>query len=392
MEFLMKTRTLILYLYILALPILLSLPGCSSKIKGMSDFSYVRDGWDMFRNSEQGQSHDTISIGQPMELLWRKEFGGRIYGSPVINNGLGVLPALDKRLYYFNPETGSEIGSFKMDASVGASPSISENLLYVAEEKTDGRVRCININSGREVWVRRLGDVSSPIVISDRLVFVGNYRGTFFCLNSLTGEINWVIETNSPIRGGAAVSEDCVYFGSTNGFAYCVNLTDGSVKWKFETERAIHTSPAVSTVCYITSTDGNLYALDAATGDLLWKFATDGQIFSSPIASHEAAYFGSNDGRLYSISRAGRLIWQFDAGSIINSTPLVTSGSVVVGTGDGRIVFLERSTGEIMKEFVAKSGVRSTPVYYNGKVYVACTEKRLYCFGQPDSSRAEMAL
>lgn len=365
--------------------------GCSSSIEGIKDFSYVPHGWDMFRNSDEGVSHDTIDLAEDLELIWDAEFDGRIYSPPVINNGLGVLPTLDENLYYFDPATGAEIGSVEMGSAVSAAPALAENLLYIAEEKEDGHLRCININNGKEVWKRETGDVSSPIVISDRMVFVGNFNGTFYSINRLTGETNWTVETGKPIKGGAAVADGSVYFGSTDGKVYCVNLTDGEILWTFDTGQAIYTSPAVTTTCYVTSTNGNLYALDASTGYLIWRFPTEGQIFSSPVASRNAVFFGSNDGYLYSVSRSGRLRWRFAAGSIVNATPLVTSDRVVAGTGDGRIVSLDIEDGGIRREFAARSGIRAAPVYYGGNVYVACTEKRLYCIGQPDSTQAEMA-
>ncbi len=365
--------------------------GCSSSIEGIKDFSYVPHGWDMFRNSDEGVSHDTIYLADNLELLWDAEFGGRIYSPPVINNGLGILPTLDENLYYFDPVTGAEIGKIEMGSAVSAAPALAENLLYIAEEKEDGRLRCININNGKEVWKRAIGDVSSPIVISDRMVFVGNFNGTFYSINRLTGETNWTLETGKPIKGGAAVANGSVYFGSTDGNSYCVNLTDGEVIWRFKTGQAIYSSPAVTTICYVTSTDGNLYAIDAFTGYLMWRFPTEGQIFSSPIASRDAVFFGSNDGYLYSVSRSGRIRWRLAAGSIMNSTPLVTADRVIVGSGDGRILIIDREDGNIYQEFPAKSGIKAGPVYYGGNVYIACTEKRVYCIGQPDTTQAEMA-
>jgi outer membrane protein assembly factor BamB len=366
--------------------------GCSSAIRGFREFRYAPDGWNMFRNGPTGYQDVTSTIRPPVSLIWGTKLKGRLHATPIVNGSLGVMPALDRRIYLFDPETGAKRGRIKTQSSSSSSPAVAENLLYVASESGDGRLRCFNINSGKTVWVQDLFDVSAPIVLHDRVLLIGNYVGEFYCINRYTGDINWSYRVSGPIVGGAAVADDKVIVGSSDGHLRCFNLDDGELVWEFGAGRAILSTPAIGEYCYVTSTDRHLYAIDLQTGDEVWRFETGGQVFSSPVLDNKAVYIGSNDGCLYSVSLdRGNLLWQFRTGAIVNSTPLVLSDAVVFGSGDSHIYFLDKLTGDEFYRFRTKSRIVSSPVYYRGRVYLACSERWLYCFGNEASESATNA-
>lgn len=356
--------------------------GCSSGIKGFRDFQYAPDGWNMFRNGPTGYPDIASSIRSPVSLIWRTKLKGRLHATPIVNGSLGVMPALDRKIYLFDPETGAKRGRIKTKSSSSSSPAVAENLLYVASENGDGRLRCFNINSGKLVWVHDLSDVSAPIVLHDRALLIGNYDGEFYCFNRYTGDINWSYRTGGPILGGAAVANDKVIVGSSDGYLRCFDFEDGEPVWEFSADEAILSTPAIGEYCFVTSTDKHLYAIDLLTGVEAWRFETGGQIFSSPVLDNEAVYFGSNDGCLYSISNdGGNLLWKFRTDAIVNGTPLVLSDAVVFGSGDSHVYFLDKHSGDEFYRFKTRSAIISSPAYYKGRVYVACSERWLYCFG-----------
>jgi outer membrane protein assembly factor BamB len=389
-EFLMTRCGVKLFSLSLLLTGAIVLSGCSSAIKGFRDFRYAQDGWNMFRNDPAGYQDVTSTIRPPVSLIWGLKLKGRLYATPIVNGSLGVLPALDRRIYLFDPETGAKRGRIKARSSSSSSPAVAENLLYIASENGDGRLRCLNINSGKVVWVQDLSDVSAPIVLHGRALLIGNYAGEFYCFNRYTGDINWSYRTGGPIIGGAAAANGKVIVGSSDGYLRCFNFEDGELIWEFAADEAILSTPAIGEYCYVTSTDKRIYAIDIITGNEAWRFETGGQIFSSPVLDDEAVYFGSNDGCLYSISSYdGHLLWKFRTDAIVNGTPLVLSDAVVFGSGDSHVYFLDKHSGDEFYRFRTKSAIVSSPVYSRGRIYMACSDRWLYCFG---SKAAEAAI
>ncbi len=393
MEFLMrltqKNITLICILAVLSLAVV----NCSGRLVHVKDFSYTADGWDMFRNSTDGNAFDT-TLGDVNTLLWSRKISTRAYGTPVVNNGLGVIPGVDRRILLFDPENGKGIGKIKIKSSSSSSPAICENLLYVASEKGDGRLRCINLTNGRLVWERQLGDISAPLILDEGSLLIGNYRGEFYSINRFTGEIEWSYSTDGAIRGGAAVFGGKALVGSSDGKLYCFDSSTGDSLWSFDSGAAILSSPAVdSAACYVTSFDGILHAISIKTGEELWRFRTLASLLSSPVIDRSAVYFGANDGGFYALSKDdGLLIWLFQTETIINSTPLVGSDAVMFADGDGTVYLLDKFAGGKLFEYKTGFSIRSSPVFYRGKVYVVTTEKKMFCFGsQPVSVSANSA-
>jgi len=361
---------------------------CSRSISKIDKFQSHDNGWSMFRNNPSGGSAD-VSLAGIDSLIWTTGFRGLIYASPVISDGLGVIPALDKRVYYFDPETGKGIGRIKTKSASSSSPAIAENLLYIASETDDGRLRCININKGREVWVSKLGDVPAPIILHDRTLLVGNYHGELFSINRFTGDQKWSFKARQGIHGGACVADEKVFFGSADGHLYCLDLSDGSLIWEYDAGSAIMTAPAADDACYVTTYGGGLLSIDKNSGELIWAFNTSAEIFSSPVLDDNAVYFGCNDRNVYAISKeSGEPIWILPTTSIVASTPLVGSDLLVIGCGDGTLHFVDKFTGKITRSLTVKGRIKSSPVYFRDKIYLASTDKRMYCFGRRSADSA----
>ncbi len=382
MEFLMRPTHRYISLALVVIGLLPVIAGCSGRLVRVKDFKYSPHGWDMFRNSTDGCAVNA-SLRDVNTLLWSRKLKARVYATPVVNNGLGVIPGLDKKIYLFNPDNGKGIGRIKTKSSSSSSPAICENLLYIASEKDDGRLRCINLTNGLLVWERKLGDLSAPLILHDMSLLVGNYEGEFYSINRFTGETEWSYSTDGPIKGGAAALDGKVLIGSADGKLYCFDSATGDLYWSFETEGAIFSSPAMdATACYVTSFGGVMHAVDLASGQELWSYETSANVFGSPVIDQSAVYFGANDGGFYALSKLdGSLIWTYQTETIISSTPLVGRDAVLFGAGDGMVYVLDKVDGSKLFEYQTGSRIKSSPALYDGKVYVVTTEKKLFCFG-----------
>jgi len=72
-----------------------------------------------------------------------------------------------------------------------------------------------------------------PIVVGDRLYYGSTSDDAIHCLDTKTGEEEWLFTTGGPIRIAPAYHKGNLYFGSDDGFAYCISASDGELLWKF---------------------------------------------------------------------------------------------------------------------------------------------------------------
>lgn len=140
---------------------------------------------------------------------------------------------------------------------------------------------------------------AQPTLVGDR-VFVGSQSRKVYSLDSKTGCIFWIFETDGPVRSaisiGAVESGWAAFFGDQRANAYAVDARTGKQIWKVKLDdhpAAIVTgAPALSQgrlyvplASYeeVTGADpkyecckfrGSVSALDSATGKLIWKSFT----------------------------------------------------------------------------------------------------------------------
>jgi outer membrane protein assembly factor BamB len=163
------------------------------------------------------------------ERQWRfEEYAGETYSVSV----------RDGRVYYVNwgrtyvldRETGDVIDTISGEtAGYVGSPAIGTDRLYLA--CGDGNHICaISTVTGEKRWERRLarstGVFSPPALVGDTL-YVGSGIGTFYALDSATGEVLWHMDTGDPIMTGIAVAGDRIVFSTEAGTVYSLTSDQG---------------------------------------------------------------------------------------------------------------------------------------------------------------------
>ena len=127
---------------------------------------------------------------------------------------------------------------------------------------------------------------------------------------------------------------------------------------------------------------------------LRWKFqsretkAEIGAFFSysiddgfSPATVHDGVvYAGGHDGWIYALdARTGRKIWEFKTGGHVMTAPQYRNGRVYTGSMDGFFRVLDARDGSLVWQvkFGARtwnglrySGMRATPVFVDGKIFL----------------------
>ncbi|WP_329020444.1 outer membrane protein assembly factor BamB family protein [Streptomyces sp. NBC_00690] len=233
--------------------------------------------------------------------------------------------------------------------TVEAGPAIFDDTVYVWQ---DARLRALEARTGIERWSYPIGDSAScgnvPVRIQpapDGQVYVS--AGTrALAIGIADGRVRWHFEAPAvflcppAFAPGAAVTGGGVYLADYLGTVYALDSATGKDRWRIATEPRQSIEPVLVTGGNVHVGSGSaLYTLDAVTGTPMWRFAAGGEVIGSPVVADGRVHFGSADHVLYTLDASGgQLRWKLATGGEITGSP-VARGGVVYACSKDRCVY-----------------------------------------------------
>ncbi|MDI6707545.1 MAG: PQQ-binding-like beta-propeller repeat protein, partial [Candidatus Thermoplasmatota archaeon] len=288
--------------------------------------------------------------------------------------------------------------------SVGATPAIARGKVFVTAWNG---LYCLDESNGALLWKNiDVKGQSSPALYNDHVI-VGSSDGKLYCLHIENGTELWnltiALEPGyTGISSSPFVHEDKIFIGTFNwtggeGELYCVNENDGTVIWKNSTESSVYfSSPAVNngkifigtmglynSTTYSWSPPYGLYCFNETDGMLLWKYSVDNSIGSSPTILDNKVLFSSKNGGLYCLDENGKLVWEKNIGSSVSS-PSVYQNKIFVGSGafggSGKFYCFNSECTKLW-EYEPNGPVQSSPAIAGDKIYFATNTQNgtIYC-------------
>jgi outer membrane protein assembly factor BamB len=224
--------------------------------------------WQQFQKDEIsiGWTTDCAPIYDPPTLAWSYDVAGTghagVEGTPIVGDGKVFVLNYAGVLFIFDAKTGQYINSTMCNDGPGgfelSTPAYHDGIVYVATSKGDwdeghGRVTAIYTEDGAG---HSAGDIreqvdlgedlpyfqlNTPVRYADGMVYVGNWKGgpdhtedngTYYCLDAadVTNEI-WN-RTAPYVTGyywaGAAIVGDYIIFGDDRANVTCLNKNTGA--------------------------------------------------------------------------------------------------------------------------------------------------------------------
>ena len=315
------------------------------------------------------------------------ETGGLILG--------GKEPAAAKLWYDVQWQFRSENPRYELVVPKSAPVCDDERVYFGAD---NGCMWALNQSDGSVAWSYQtlLGAgkkriFSSPALFDDTLYF-GAYDGNFYALDAKTGKKRWINFDADWVGSSPCVAEDLglVYVGlefglwRKHGGIAAFDAKTGEKKWWYQTESFVHSSPAYShkrNMIVAGSQGGEVFAFNATTGELLWKYADSGDVKGGLAFDQERGLviFGSWDDRIHFVDAAtGKLVRALHTYRPIYSTPVVWEGCLYMGLIDKRIVCVDIDTATILWQHQGQTRVFATPAFIEGSLYCGCNDGRLY--------------
>jgi outer membrane protein assembly factor BamB len=177
----------------------------------------------------------------------------------------------------------------------------------------DGRLWCVDPESGRAFWSSVLGErlTGSPAAIGLD-VLMATDAGKCYTLDIASGAILGEQKLAGPVYGSVATDGANVYVITSGGTATCFNAESGKVLWNVPIAPNTESTPAVDGgVVFMADQKGTARAVQAADGTTLWTRELGSEFCRCPVVLPERVVFGCLDGRLTALNRrTGELVWQ----------------------------------------------------------------------------------
>lgn len=335
-------------------------------------------------------TRDTKVLWQTLTSPEQKPVGsGGVNVPPVISGNKVFVTAGNASVWAFNKENGNLLWYKELGGSLiqTATPAIGDGKLFVPT--LDGDLYALDPETGNELWKTHVtdGSLECPITYADHKLYIGDGleggTGTkyYYCYDD-NGNLVWKHEnTNSAgfLWSGAVVVGKYLVYPVFEGKIVCLDKDTGTV---------------VDQVDFSKSSD------------VSFALADPGMFRSSVTYANGALYTsserGQNTGYCFKVGfnpDTGQLLdsgWTASIG-FSTSTPVVYNGRVYVGHGEhgetGSMFCLNDSDGSTIWNTPVSGGVKSSPVVSveNGKPYIyfteAITDGSIYCLN-PDGTLA----
>jgi outer membrane protein assembly factor BamB len=203
----------------------------------------------------------------------------------------------------------------------------------------------------------------------------------------------WTLRAGKALYSSPLVVSGTAYYGGESGRFYAVDAATGALVWKTRAGGKIYgSSPAFADgTVYVCSIDGALNAFEARSGKLLWRNCPSAgkPAFSSPLVQDGLVYFGTDNRSIYAVdAKSGATRWSFATGGVIHDNAAAATGTALVcGSADGWVYALQPKTGTQLWKFRTDKQLDTTPLIFDGAVFIGSTGGTLYRLNLADGAK-----
>lgn len=357
-----------------------------------------------------------ITLPQPVKNSgWYKS--NSVTSSEVQNLFLNEPLGLDKK---FSIPTNSDFFS-------ASTPIIVSGKMFAAD--SDGYVRCIDISSGKELWVNNyFADLSKKSIFdtfqdkylnggisyNSGMLFVTSGLGEVAVIGEQDGKILWNRKLSSPSRATPLASDaGLVIIQTIDNKVYALDIKTGDVVWAHVgISDEINLLQTYSPIQHkqqiiVQYTSGDLYALDLVSGNEVWSqsinptidalsHATKLQnVITSPAIANGNVFAFSNDGYIASINAdSGHINWKERLR--INKQIWIAGDTIFGVNANNKLLAINAADGKLIWEFAPNENMErlatlNAPIIANSKVIIVSSDGKLY-FINPNQPKIEQTL
>ena len=306
--------------------------------------------------------------------VWRTSAGHGVASLPAVSSRVTIVTSTDRWIYALDTRNGETFWRRRGDGAHTVGAAVGGGRVFVASEGTAGRVTALRLTDGKRIWQTLIGDVPSPLVLRDSVVYAVNEQGVAFALSAARGHVIWR-RYAGPSRSGALVTARHVVVATLRDSLFVIDRAGGTVVGAFRLP-APTTAPLAlldDTTAALTSPQGSVHAISIATGRAIWSVQAGEPVPGSPVVHADTIFALGGSCTLIRVPHHVPLAMRRDSVSncVTVAAPLVLRNGVLVATVAGEITYVSRTTGMVMWSRSIGGALRHPPVVRDRQVVLA---------------------
>ncbi len=221
------------------------------------------------------------------KILWQNWLDSEVLSSPVVSGNNVYLTCLSGKMYEFDKNSGSELGSI-IDVAM-SPPTIVNDKVFVSVKNSGNEIVAVYSVNGLKP-VKKISSLTSPLFVDDLYKLSASEQMNFCGTRMLNYK-----GKNYNVMGNKII---------------CSNPDDGSIAWSaeipnklVEKEKPAATMPVVAGGKIVISTlSGQVLTYEPATGKQLNTWDTGSKVETQATINKGWIYSGTEDGKTVSIN------------------------------------------------------------------------------------------
>jgi len=258
-----------------------------------------------------------------------------------------------------------------------------------------GDIICADMN-GKLLWAKNLGVPDNHYGFASSLLTFGNLLIVQYdnrndprviALDITTGVEKWsrsrtekCLNWASPVIGYVNNSPILILVGCPSVTAY--NPNTGDQLWRVEclTGEPAASASIVNGIVFAATEYAKMVAIDATNGTIIWQDNDFLPEVASPVATKDNVYIATGYGVVAAYNaQTGELRKMHELKTEFYSSPIIAEGKVYLFCTEGKMfIFSADSDFKLLDSFETGETTYATPAFTDGKIVVR-TQKSLYC-------------
>jgi outer membrane protein assembly factor BamB len=182
------------------------------------------------------------------ELVWKAATGDQIRCAPTVVEGRVFAAGCDGILHIFDLTNGQETGQVPIQSPTGSTPAAGGDLIFFGTEQAG--FKAVNWRKPELAWTALADNPGNSVrgnaLVSGQHVVFGTSSRQLISLHPETGAVNWQTTMRSGVESSPVlVDQQRIFVGDGSGRLYEVQLDSGKIVNEISLRGKLLAGPAV---------------------------------------------------------------------------------------------------------------------------------------------------